>query len=72
MDPIANVHEAIAAIDAFDGPASEFTLCLAESLHDPVGVNIAIVMDRILSKGWEPAGVERRGGARVYRYRVMI
>jgi hypothetical protein len=72
MNPITNVREAVAAIDAFDGPASEFRLCLAESLHDPVGVNIAIVTDRILAKGWEPAGVERRTGVRVYRYKPMV
>lgn len=71
MKPIANVIEALAAIDAFDGLVGEFALCLAESIHDPVGINIAIVTERILSRGWEPASVERQAGARVYRYKLM-
>jgi len=71
MKPITTVIEAVAAIDTFNGPVGEFALCLAESLHDPVGVNIAIVTDRILSRGWEPASVERQAGARVYRYKSM-
>ena len=69
MKPIASVSEAVALVDAFAGKTSAFELCLAESLHDPVGVNIAIITDRILARGWAPAGVEQHDGFRVYRYK---
>ena len=69
MKPLSDVREAIATIDDFRGRADEFELCLAESLHDPIGLNVALVTDRILAKGWEPASVERMNGWRIYRYK---
>ena len=72
MEPIANVSEAVALVDAFAGDVSAFSLCLAESIHDPIGINIAIITDRILARSWEPAGVERHDGFRIYRYKVVV
>jgi hypothetical protein len=69
MKPITSVSEAVALIDAFAGEPSAFPLCLSESIHDPVGVNIAIITDRIVARGWWPAGVERYEGFRIYRYK---
>jgi hypothetical protein len=71
MRPISDVREAMALVDNFSGPPDAFVLCLAESLHDAIGVNIALIADRILAKGWEPNGVERFDRFRVYRYKVM-
>ena len=68
---IADVREAIALIDRYSGAPETFLLCLAESLHDAVGINIAMVTDRILAKGWEPSGIERFEGYRIYRYKRM-
>lgn len=59
----------MALVDAFS--PDMFALCLAESLHDPVGINIALITDRILAKGWEPHTIERFEGFRIYRYRTM-
>lgn len=61
----------MALIDAFSGPPHTFSLYLAESLHDPIGMNIALITDRILAKGWEPDTVEQFDGFRVYRYKTM-
>jgi hypothetical protein len=69
MEPIASVHEAVAKVDAYVGDPALFSLCLAESIHDPIGMNIALITDRILKRGWWPAGVERHEGFRIYRYR---
>jgi len=71
MRPISELREAMALVDNFSGPPEGFVLCLAESLHDAIGANIALITDRILAKGWEPNGVERFDGFRVYRYKVV-
>ncbi len=72
MKLIADVREAVKAIDDFNARMNDFALCLAESIHDPVGMNISnLITDRVLARGWEPAGVEWRAGARVYRYKPM-
>jgi len=69
VKPITSVSEAVALVDAFAGEPSVFSLCLSELIHDPVGSNIAIITDRILARGWWPAGVERQEGFRIYRYK---
>jgi hypothetical protein len=38
MRPIDSVNEAVAQVDAFAGDPRVFSLCLAESLFDPVGM----------------------------------
>ncbi len=40
-----------------------------EKLLDALGVNMAIVTDAILSKGWEPNGFEDCDGHRRFLYR---
>jgi len=37
-------------------------------LNDPLGMNMAILLDALLDKGWEPAGFEQQDGYRIYRY----
>ncbi len=69
--PCTTIGEALAAIDAHPGPAETFTLPLADSAHDPMGMAIAILTDRILARGWEPGGCEQGEGFRIYRYKTM-
>ena len=38
---------------------------------DPVGVNMAIITDKILARGWEPNGFTQHAGYRLYRYKSM-
>jgi hypothetical protein len=61
-------REALECIAAHRGDSATFQLAIADSMNDPVGVNMAIVTDRILARGWKPDGYEQRDGYRVYRY----
>jgi hypothetical protein len=69
MTPITSVHDARRAIESFKGPAEDFLLPISDELHDPLGLNIAIITDFILAKEWEPDGFDQRDGFRVYRYK---
>ena len=70
MELIESVADALRIIDSYDGPAEEFILPISEELLDPVGVNMAMIGDRILSREWEPNGFEQRLGYRIYRYKA--
>ncbi len=69
MTPCQSVEEALHAIRRFSGPPDEFKLALAETLLDPMGVNMAIVTDDILERGWMPDGFEDKGDHRLFRYK---
>lgn len=70
-DPIHNVEDALARIDAFAGPPTEFLLPIHEALLDPIGLNMALITDRILSRGWQPDGFSTHSGCRVFRYKEL-
>ncbi|MCD0266965.1 hypothetical protein JWH11_11075 [Xanthomonas melonis] len=63
-----DLASALAAIDAFSALAEEFELPISNDLQDPFGVNMAVITDRILARGWWPDGFEQRDGYRLYRY----
>ncbi|BBB60163.1 hypothetical protein UNDKW_1890 [Undibacterium sp. KW1] len=67
--PIRTVDEALALVAAFDGFPKDFTLAVHQSLLDPIGINMALITDRILARGWLPDGFEQRADHRLYRYR---
>jgi hypothetical protein len=68
---VANtVDDALQMIDSYDGSPEEFFLPVSEELLDPVGINMAIICDRILSRSWEPNGFEQQIGFRIYRYKT--
>ncbi|MFC3832014.1 MULTISPECIES: hypothetical protein [Deinococcus] len=69
--PIKSLEGALSTIDAFQGTPEDFKLSIDDTLLDPAGVTMAIITDRILSRDWEPAGVELRQGYRVFSYREM-
>jgi hypothetical protein len=53
-----------------------FTLAISDNLTiggkpDPMGLGMAIVLDAILAKGFEPDGFQQESGYRVYRYKKM-
>jgi len=64
-----SVDEAVALIRSFSGKTEDFDLCIDEPLMDPVGLNVAIIADAALAKGWWPLDVERHNGHRRFRYR---
>ncbi|MFK7889035.1 MAG: hypothetical protein AB8G16_19425 [Gammaproteobacteria bacterium] len=63
------ITDAVQAVQTHEGKPEDFPLALADSLQDPVGVNMAIVTDAILERGWEPDGFHQKIGFRVYRYK---
>jgi hypothetical protein len=69
MMPFTDVRTALAAIETYSGPANRLVLPIDNSLLDPLGVNMALITDRILAKGWEPDGFEQRNGFRLFRYK---
>ncbi|PPT25241.1 hypothetical protein [Xanthomonas arboricola] len=63
-----DLDSALVAIDAFTGLAEEFELSIPSDLQDPFGVNMAVITDRVLARGWWPEGFERKDGYWSYRY----
>jgi hypothetical protein len=69
MKLVASVQEAKRLVDGFEGSPSEFQLLIPDELNDPVGINMAIIGDRILARGWEPDGFVQEDGYRIYKYK---
>ena len=68
---ISSIAEALKAVDDCVKEGGDFVLPISDALQDPVGINMAIIMDRILShEMWMPDGFEQRAGFRLYRYRL--
>ncbi len=63
------LEEALEAVDSFKGEPKDFLLPISDEMNDAVGMNMAIITDRILSKNWQPNGFEQQSGFRVYRYK---
>jgi len=55
-------------VDTFEGEPTDFQLLIPDALNDPVGVNMAIITDRVLARDWQPDGFTQEDGYRVYRY----
>jgi hypothetical protein len=72
MRPITTIEEARRTIQNFSGGPEDFVLPISDQLQDPIGVNMAIIVDAILDKGWEPDGFEQRDEFRLYRYKTML
>lgn len=72
MELITTIDEAKRPIQDFSGAPEDFVLAISSQMQDPMGVNMAIITDAILDKGWEPNGFEQRQGFRIYRFKTMI
>lgn len=72
VESITTLDEAIRLIDAYEGAPQEFLLPIADSLNDSFGVNMALITDKILGRGWEPDGFTQGQGFRVYRYKELL
>ncbi|MEE9615034.1 MAG: hypothetical protein V3W31_08840 [Thermodesulfobacteriota bacterium] len=68
---VESIEEANAIIDAFTGNANDFELRVSDKLQDPAGINMTIITDTILSKGWEPDGFVQKEGFRIYSYKEL-
>jgi hypothetical protein len=71
MSPCQSLEAALEAIRDFSGSPEEFELAIDNSLLDPSGLNMAIMTDAVLERGWEPDGFEDKDDHRLYRYRAM-
>lgn len=71
MNPINSIEEAQEVIQAHNGKAEDFELPISDELQDPIGMNMAIILDSILAKDWEPNGFVQKNGYRVYIYKEM-
>ena len=69
MNTISNIDDAKKVIEAHEGNAEDFELPISEELQDPVGINMAIITDDILARGWEPNGFIQKDGYRIYLYK---
>ena len=69
--PIGSVEEALKLIDAFSGNPEAFELAVPETLLDAIGINMSIITDRILQRGWQPDGFTQGSGFRRYRYKNL-
>ena len=71
MKPITSVEEGVRLIESFHGSPQEFQLAVPDTMLDSVGINMAIITDRVLKRGWEPDGFTQASGYRLYRYKAL-
>lgn len=67
--PIASLNEGIRLVRSFEGKPEDFVLVVPESLIDSVGMNVAILTNEALLRGWWPGDVTKKDGYRVFRYK---
>ena len=71
MKPFKDAKEAAQYVKNFGGKARDLKLPICDSLHDPIGINMTIITDKILGRGWEPNGYKEKEGYKVYLYKEM-
>jgi hypothetical protein len=69
MEPINTIEEATQCIESFEGRPKEFKLPISDQLQDPIGINMAVITDSILKRGWMPNGFQQKDGYRIYQYK---
>jgi hypothetical protein len=69
MEPINTIEEATQCIESFEGLPKDFKLPISDQLQDPIGINMAIITDSILKRGWMPDGFQQKEGYRIYQYK---
>ena len=69
MKPITDIEEAVRLVDTYDGTPESFRLPIHDLLQDPIGLNMALVLDHVLARGWFPDGYEQESGYRIYKYK---
>jgi hypothetical protein len=72
---VESVEEAKQVIEQYQGNAVDFVLPISQAKDLTLGgeavprdVAMAIITDRILAKGWLPAGFEVKGQVRYFKY----
>jgi len=71
VKPIESLEEGMDHVANFVGKPEEFELAIPESLLDPLGINMSLITDRVLGRGWQPDGFTQGNGFRLYRYKEL-
>ena len=69
MEPFEDLKKAIEFVDSHIGSAEDLELPIADKLNDSMGMNMAIILDRVLAKGFMSNGFIQKEGYRIYRYK---
>ncbi|HSG04957.1 MAG TPA: hypothetical protein VLB09_01010 [Nitrospiria bacterium] len=72
MKPINRLEGALKAVEGLREDARGWELPVSDELQDPGGMNMALITDAILKKGWEPDGFIQKEGYRIYLYKRMV
>ncbi len=67
-EPLKTIEEATEYISS-KFKNTEETLWVANSLNDNTGMNMALIMDKLLKKGYMPDGFEQKEEYRIYKYK---
>ena len=69
MEPFEGLKKVIEFVDSYIGSAEDLELAISDKLNDSMGMNMAIILDRILAKGFMPNGFIQKEGYRIYKYK---
>lgn len=69
-----NLEEALFEAREVRGDEKIICLAIADAMQDPMGMNMAIILDELLGKGYEPAGngFLQHDGYRLYPYKKFV
>ena len=71
MEPFINVKDAVEFVRSYKGEAKDLKLLISDELNDSMGMNMAIIGDSILAKGFVPNGFDQKSGYRIYIYKTQ-
>lgn len=71
MKPFTDVQAALQFLQSFEGSARDLRLPIHDSMQDPLGMNMALILDHLLSREWEPDGFQQMDGYRIYKWRAL-
>jgi len=69
ITPVRSLQEALRQVEEFQGEPSQFVLAFPDDLDDPIGINMAVLTDKILDRGWMPNGFIQKSGFKLYKYK---
>ena len=69
-EPFTDMETAKTYIESYAGDVQDFELPISDSINDPLGLTMALLLDTMLKKGWEPDVFEQQEGYRVYKYKI--
>lgn len=65
--PCISLDEARTYVDENFNESFE-TLWISDTLNDPMGMNMALIVDEIVKSGYMPDGFEQKSGYSIYKY----